>query len=85
MAWCTPAHDGAGPVAREPGCFGLLAAGEISEHTAALLVSETSHLDPEVRRVVDAQLVAERVEQMAPEQRRARPAGWPRPLTRPAV
>ena len=49
-----------------PGCFGLLAAGEISEHTAALLVSETSHLDPEVRRGVDAQLVAQRVQQMAP-------------------
>ena len=33
-----------------PGCFGLLAAGEISEHLAGLLVTETSHLDPETRR-----------------------------------
>ena len=49
-----------------PGCFGLLAAGEISEQVAALLVGETSHLDPEARRGVDAQLVAAGVEQMAP-------------------
>ena len=49
-----------------PGCFGLLAAGEISEHLAGLLVTETSHLDPETRRAVDAQLVAARVDQMAP-------------------
>jgi hypothetical protein len=51
-----------------PGCFGLLAAGELSEHTAALLAAETSHLDPEVRRGVDTQLVAARVEQLAPRQ-----------------
>ena len=50
-----------------PGCFGLLAAGEISEHVAALLVGETSHLDPDTRRTVDAQLVAARVDQMAPK------------------
>jgi hypothetical protein len=50
-----------------PGCLGLLAAGEISEHTAGLLVSETSHLDPETRRGVDAELVADRVDQLAPQ------------------
>jgi Domain of unknown function (DUF222) len=49
-----------------PGCFGLLAQGEISEHLAGLLVTETSHLDPDTRRTVDAQLVAARVDQMAP-------------------
>ena len=58
------------------GCFGLLAAGEISEHTAALLVGETSHLDPDTRRGVDAQLVAARIDQMAPKRRRVWPAGW---------
>ena len=50
-----------------PGCFGLLAAGEISEHVAALLVGETSHLDPDTRRVVDVQLVGARVDRMAPK------------------
>ena len=50
-----------------PGCFGLLAAGEISEQVASLLVGETSHLDPDTRRGVDAQLVAARVDQMAPK------------------
>ena len=50
-----------------PGCFGLLAAGEISEHVAALLVGETSHLDQDTRRVVDVQLVAARVDRMAPK------------------
>ena len=50
-----------------PGCFGLLAAGEISEHVAALLVGETSHLDPDTRRGVDAQLVAARIDQLAPK------------------
>jgi hypothetical protein len=50
-----------------PGCRGLLAAGEISEHTAAVLVGETSHLDPETRRGVDAELVAARVDQLAPQ------------------
>ncbi|HWH98980.1 MAG TPA: DUF222 domain-containing protein [Propionibacteriaceae bacterium] len=49
-----------------PGCFSLLAAGEISEHVAGLLVTETSHLDPETRRAVDAQLVTARVDQLAP-------------------
>ena len=49
-----------------PGCFGLLAQGEISEHLAGLLVTETSHLAPDSRRTVDAQLVAARVDQMAP-------------------
>ena len=48
-----------------PGCFGLLAAGEISEHTAALLVSETSHLDPDTRRAVDGQLMAGGIERLA--------------------
>ena len=50
-----------------PGCFGLLAAGEISEQVASLLVGETSHLDPDTRRGVDAQLVAARVDQFAPQ------------------
>ena len=60
-----------------PGCFGLLADGEISEHLAGLLVTETSHLDPETRRTVDAQLVAARVDQMAP-----RNGCWHRPPAR---
>ncbi len=51
-----------------PGCFSLLAAGEISEHLAGLLVTETTHLDPDTRRTVDTQLVAARVDQMAPRQ-----------------
>ena len=59
-----------------PGCFGLLAAGEISEYTAALLVSETSHLDPDTRRGVNEQLVAERVEQLAPRAAAVGLAGW---------
>ena len=68
-----------------PGCFGLLAAGEISEQVASLLVGETSHLDPDTRRGVDAQLVAARVDQMAPRARRVRPAGWRTPRTPRAV
>jgi hypothetical protein len=41
-----------------PAAFDLLARGEISEYVAQLVVTETSHLDPEVRRSVDQQLVA---------------------------
>jgi hypothetical protein len=47
-----------------PGIRGLLAAGGISEETATLIVTETSHLDPEQRRQVDAQLCAAGVEQL---------------------
>jgi hypothetical protein len=45
-----------------PGIRALLAAGRISEDTAALIVTETNHLDPERRRQVDAQLCAAGIE-----------------------
>ena len=49
-----------------PGIRALLAAGRISEDTAALVTVETSHLDPERRRQVDAQLCAAGIEQLSP-------------------
>ena len=48
-----------------PGIRALLARGRISEDTAALVVTETSHLDPERRRQVDAQLSAAGIEQLS--------------------
>ena len=48
-----------------PGIRALLAAGRISEETAALIVSETNHLGPEQRRQVDAQLCAAGVERLS--------------------
>jgi len=39
-----------------PGVGALLAAGRISEPIAEIMVSQTSHLDPELRRLVDRQL-----------------------------
>jgi len=51
-----------------PGCYALLARGEISEDVAQLVATETSHLDPELRRHVDHQLVAAGLHQMAPKE-----------------
>jgi hypothetical protein len=48
-----------------PGIRALLAAGRISEDTAALVATETSHLEPERRREVDAQLCAAGIEQLS--------------------
>ncbi len=42
-----------------PGTFALLRTGEISEFAATFVVNETSHLDPEQRRQVDARLAGE--------------------------
>ncbi|WP_166350644.1 HNH endonuclease [Phytoactinopolyspora limicola] len=42
-----------------PGTFALLRRGEISEFAATVVVDETSHLDPELRRRVDARLAGE--------------------------
>ena len=50
-----------------PRTFGLLAAGDISEYVAQLVSTETSHLDPEVRRTVDEQLVASKVHDLGPK------------------
>ena len=51
-----------------PATFDLLCQGQISEHVAQLVVTETSHLDPEVRHLVDKQLVAAGLDTMAPRQ-----------------
>jgi len=50
-----------------PQTFDLLAQGDISEYVAQLVATETSHLDAETRRLVDQQLVAAGVHQMAPK------------------
>ncbi|WP_166351217.1 HNH endonuclease [Phytoactinopolyspora limicola] len=42
-----------------PATFDLLRKGEISEFAATVIVNETSHLDPEQRRQVDARLAGE--------------------------
>ena len=60
-----------------PGIRALLAAGRISEDTAALVVTETSHLDPERRRQVDAQLCAAGIERLS-----ARPGHGAHPQVR---
>ncbi len=41
-----------------PGVWELLAGGRISEDTAAMVVRETRHLDPDRRRLVDQQICA---------------------------
>ena len=48
-----------------PGVRDLLAAGRISEDTAATVVSETRHLDIEHRRLVDKQICAAGIEQLS--------------------
>jgi len=50
-----------------PATHALLARGEISEYVAQLVATETSHLDPELRRHVDHQLVAAGLDQMGPK------------------
>ena len=50
-----------------PATFGLLAAGQISEYVAQLVATETSHLDGDIRRLVDQRLVAAGVHQLAPK------------------
>ncbi len=54
-----------------PTCRGLLAAGRISEHLAEIVVSQTRHLDPELRRLVDKQLAAQGIENLNPRQAEA--------------
>ena len=51
-----------------PQTFGLLAAGLVSEYVAQLVATETSHLDPDVRRQVDGQLADQHVEELGPKQ-----------------
>ena len=51
-----------------PATFELLARGDISEHVAQLVATETSHLDGDIRRRVDAQLVAAGLAEMTPKQ-----------------
>jgi hypothetical protein len=48
-----------------PGIRGLLAAGRITEDTAAAVVSETRHLDPDQRGRVDKQLCATDIDRLA--------------------
>jgi hypothetical protein len=51
-----------------PATRALLATGAISEDTATVIVSETHHLDPERRSLVDEQLSAAGIERFAPRQ-----------------
>lgn len=51
-----------------PQTFDRLADGQISEHVAQLVATETSHLDPDTRRSVDQQLIAGGVEELGPKQ-----------------
>src|SRR5690242_3162134 len=51
-----------------PGVGGLLATGRISDEVATGVVTETSHLDPDQRRLVDKQLCATGLEQLSTRQ-----------------
>ena len=51
-----------------PGTFDLLTRGEVSEYVAQLVATETSHLDPETRRLVDKQAVAAGLAAMSPKE-----------------
>jgi hypothetical protein len=51
-----------------PATFELLARGDISEYVAQLVAAETSHLDGDTRRRVDAQLVDAGLAEMTPKQ-----------------
>ena len=50
-----------------PATFRLLAAGQISEDVAQRVATETSHLDPDTRRVVDQQLTDQKVQDLGPK------------------
>ena len=50
-----------------PHTFGLLADGRISEYAAHLVATETSHLDPDTRRLVDGQLAAQHIDELGPK------------------
>lgn len=50
-----------------PATFDLLARGEISEHVAQLVATETSLLDPDDRRTVDRQLSESGLNQLGPK------------------
>jgi Domain of unknown function (DUF222) len=49
-----------------PGTYRLLAAGQISEYVASLVVTETRHLDAGTRREVDAKITAAGISLMGP-------------------
>lgn len=49
-----------------PSTRAMLRAGVISEDTAEKVVSETRHLDPELRRLVDKQLAEAGIDQLSP-------------------
>ena len=49
-----------------PECYRSLAAGEISEYVASLVVTETRHLDANTRREVDTKITAAGIAQMGP-------------------
>lgn len=49
-----------------PETYRLLIAGQISEHVASLVVTETRHLDAETKCDVDAKIVAAGIAQMGP-------------------
>ena len=51
-----------------PASYALLARGEISEYVAQLVATETNHLDPELRRRVDQQLIDAGLDQMGPKE-----------------
>src|SRR5919107_2141725 len=51
-----------------PATFGLLRAGKVSAYVAGLVVTETRHLGPELRRRVDVEIVAAGLVDCAPRQ-----------------
>jgi hypothetical protein len=65
-----------------PQTFELLAAGRVSEHVTQLVLTETSHLDPDVRRAVDGQLIAQHSTSWGPNGPPGWPASWRRRRTR---
>ena len=61
-----------------------MASGQVSEHAAQLIGTETSHLDPDTRRQVDQQLAAAGLDRCRPSTQLRRLGGWPTPPTRKA-
>ena len=50
-----------------PQTLAAMSRGEVSEHAAQLICTETSHLGPEARRQVDQQLAASELKRMSPK------------------
>lgn len=64
-----------------PDTYTQLAAGELSERTAEMIVAETRHLEPETRRQVETQVIAAGINKLGFKQPQRVPARSPMKLT----